>query len=110
MSIYDNAASLATRILASDKGGDIVIRREVGGFYNTVTGADSGSTTTDYPTRGAWLNFVDSVRGDFSLVINGDRLLVLNNSVAPFNTDLIVDGSDLLTVVQVVEKAERLIR
>ena len=88
---YAGMASRAADLLERF-GTTVTLSRTSGQTFNPVTEAATGGTTTTLTTTGVLIPFKDALI-DGTRVQSGDRMLVIDNSVAPAVTDKVLVGS-----------------
>lgn len=94
---YTSLASTATRLL-NRFGRALQVKRTTPGVYDPVTGKETGATTTLYATVGAFMKITTAYAATHE-VQTGDRMLMLDASIAPALTDKIeVDAAELAIV------------
>jgi hypothetical protein len=96
---YDNLAATATRLL-NRYGRAMQVKRTIPGTYDPVTGTETGASTIYAATVGVFTK----ITTDYALaheVQSGDRMLILDASVAPELTDKLVVGASALTIVNI---------
>ena len=77
--------------LASNADGYIVLRREVGGVTDDITGDYTPGTNTDYDIVGAATQISDGLV-DGSRIQSGDVMVTMDNQVEPLLTDQLLIG------------------
>lgn len=98
---YTSLAATATRLL-NRFGRALQVKRTTPGTYDPVTGTESGATTALYTTIGAFMKITTDYAATHE-VQQGDRLLMIDASVAPTLTDKIEMDTAELAIVNVDE-------
>lgn len=92
-------AGTATELLA-EFGAPVTIRRVTGGTYSPSTDTTSGATTTDLTATGLVRDYRAS-QVDGTVILRGDRELVLDATVTPTVDDTVLIDSAYWSVVNV---------
>lgn len=98
---YSGLAATATRLL-NRFGRPMQIKRTTPGTYDPVTGNETGATTALLATVGAFMQ-ITAAYADTHEVQTGDRLLMVDASVAPTLTDKIEMDAAELAIVNIDE-------
>lgn len=97
---YTDLADAAEDLIA-EFGRDITIRRASAGTYNPANDTLSGASSTDIAAKAVFTNYslyqIENTEG----LERGDKSVLL--TVAPQKGDILVDGTDTLTIISVEE-------
>jgi hypothetical protein len=96
---YNSMASVVTDQLAQF-GMAMSLRRSTAGAYDPVTGTSLGGFTTDLPCTGLTTKITSEYAKAFAVEAN-DRMAILDGSVAPLLTDLLVIASVPWQIVRI---------
>lgn len=80
----------------------VTITRTTGGTFDPVAGEETGSTTSTISVTGVVTN-IDNSLIDGELIKATDKMILLDNQVAPSMTDLITFNGISNTVVRIME-------
>lgn len=90
---YNKMAATATSLLTKF-GQTMTLSRVSGDAHDPILGTVSGGSTTTYSPIGLFSNYSDDMI-DGTRIQQGDRLLILDNTVEPQSGDTIqVDGNE----------------
>lgn len=91
MSFYTEMAEMAREMLA-EYGMAVVLTRETGDFDEVAGAYDSEPQALN--STGLFTSITEQLKQDFT-VIDGDRTMILDDSVEPQNADTVaIDGAD----------------
>jgi hypothetical protein len=103
MTAFDYSSLYATSKRLVDRFGlDASLRKVTGGSYDPVTGIVSGGSTADTNVRAVITNITKDYVSEAEIQ-QGDRIAIVDGAVAPTLSDLLIVGSDIWQIVNVVE-------
>lgn len=97
MSFYTEMAEMAREMLA-EYGMAVVLTRETGDFDEVAGEYDSAPQTLN--STGMFTAITEQLRKDF-VVVDGDRMMLLDDSVEPQNADTVAINGDDWPVIKV---------
>lgn len=96
---YATLAATATRLL-NRFGRAMQVKRAVPGTYDPVTGQETGASTLYANTIGAFMQITTAYAATHE-VQQGDRLALIDATIAPELTDALVVGASELVIVNI---------
>jgi hypothetical protein len=79
----------------------MALRRVTAGTYDPLSGTTTGGTSADAPCQGILKQITDEYAKAFAVEAN-DQLAVIDGSVEPLMTDLLVVGASALAIVKII--------
>lgn len=102
MSFYGNLQSTATSLL-TQFGAATTLRRRSGDSIDPITGAYTAGTNNDYTVNAVFVRITQRISEAFGDIQANDRVMVMDASQTPTESDTVVIGGEEWGIVQIIE-------